>query len=62
MEGLNHGALSSRSRVSDIKLSILPGLPELTIYKGSLYPPNDRWQSYLASEQTCPGASERISR
>jgi uncharacterized protein YkwD len=54
-EGVSQRALSSRSRVSDIKLSILPGLPKLTIYKGSLYPPNDRWQSYLASEQTCPG-------
>ncbi len=48
--------ISSHSRVSDIKLSILPGLPELTIRKGSLYPANDPWMSYLASEQTCPGA------
>jgi uncharacterized protein YkwD len=47
--------MSSQSRVSDIKLSILPGLPELTIRKGSLYPPNDPWMGYLASEQTCPG-------
>jgi len=47
--------LSSRSRVSDIKLSILPGLPELTILKGSLYPAHDPWKGYLASDQACPG-------
>lgn len=54
-ERLNGKALSSHSRVSDIKLAILPGLPELTIRKGSLYPPGDSWMSYLASERTCPG-------
>ncbi|MGC9974982.1 MAG: CAP domain-containing protein [Gaiellaceae bacterium] len=47
--------MSSQSRTADIKFSILPGLPELTIHKGSLYPANDPWKSYLASEQTCPG-------
>ena len=47
--------MSSQARVSDIKLSILPGLPEFTIRKGSLYPANDHWKGYLASEQTCPG-------
>jgi uncharacterized protein YkwD len=52
---LSDKAMSSQSRVADIKLSILPGLPELTIRKGSLYPANDPWKSYLASEQTCPG-------
>jgi uncharacterized protein YkwD len=55
-ERLSQKELSSRSRVAEIKLSILPGLPELTIRKGSLYPANDPWKSYLASEQTCPGA------
>jgi uncharacterized protein YkwD len=54
-ESLSGKELSSNSRVSDIKLSILPGLPELTIRKGSLYPPDDPWMSYLASEHTCPG-------
>jgi uncharacterized protein YkwD len=52
---LSEKELSSQSRVADIKLSILPGLPGLTIRKGSLYPVNDPWKSYLASEQTCPG-------
>ncbi len=47
--------MSSQSRSAEIKISILPGLPELTIRKGSLYPPNDPWKSFLASEQTCPG-------
>ncbi len=54
-ERLSQKQLSSRSRVSDIKLSILPGLPPLTIRKGSLYPVNDPWLKYLADEQTCPG-------
>lgn len=53
-ERLSQKELSSRSRVSDIKLSILPGLPALTIRKGSLYPANDPWKTYLANEQTCP--------
>jgi uncharacterized protein YkwD len=44
-----------QSRPGDIKFSILPGLPELTIRKGSLYPEHDPWKSYLASEATCPG-------
>ena len=54
-ERLSGKELSSQSRVSEIKLSILPGLPPLTIRKGSLYPPNDPWMGYLASEQACPG-------
>ena len=54
-ERLSQKELSSRSRVSDIKLSILPGLPGLTVRKGSLYPADDLWKSYLANEQTCPG-------
>ncbi len=52
---LSEKAMSSQSRVADIKFSILPGLPALTIRKGSLYPANDPWKSYLASESTCPG-------
>jgi uncharacterized protein YkwD len=47
--------MSSQSRAADIRFSILPGLPQLTIRKGSLYPANDPWKSYLASEQACPG-------
>jgi uncharacterized protein YkwD len=41
---------------SEIKLSLLPGMLEITLHKGSLYPANDPWKSYLASEQICPGA------
>jgi uncharacterized protein YkwD len=54
-ERLSHRELSSQSRLSDIKLSLLPGLPKLTIREGSLYPVNDPWRGYLAGEQTCPG-------
>jgi len=56
LERLSGQEMSAHSRLSDITFSILPGLPSLTIHKGSLYPPNDVWKSYLASEQTCPGA------
>lgn len=52
---LSGSEMSSHSRAADVKFSILPGLPALTIRKGSLYPTNDPWKSYLASEQTCPG-------
>lgn len=54
-EHLSQRELSSQSRLSDVKLSLLPGLPKLTIREGSLYPVNDAWKEYLASEQTCPG-------
>jgi len=47
--------LGKQSRAGDVKLSILPGLPSLTLHKGSLYPANDPWTDYLASEATCPG-------
>ncbi|MGA9761260.1 MAG: CAP domain-containing protein [Gaiellaceae bacterium] len=52
---LSENEMSTKSRLSDIKLSILPGLPGLTIRKGSLYAANDPWKSYLAGEETCPG-------
>jgi uncharacterized protein YkwD len=39
----------------DVKLSLLPGAPAITIHRAALYPADDPWQSYLASEQTCPG-------
>ena len=52
---LSEKELSSKARVADIKFSILPGLPPLTIRKGSPYPANDSWKNYLASERTCPG-------
>jgi uncharacterized protein YkwD len=54
--GLQWERFNQQSRATDVKLSILPGLPALTLHKGSLYPANDPWKRYLASEQTCPGA------
>jgi uncharacterized protein YkwD len=59
LERLSNQEMSTQARLSDIKLSILPGLPSITLRKGSLYPPDDAWKSYLASEQVCPGG-ERI--
>ena len=44
-----------QSRVGGVKLTIVPGLPALTITKGDLYPENDLWKGYLADEKTCPG-------
>jgi hypothetical protein len=46
---------ASANSSTDIKFSILPGMLEITLRKGSLYPSDDPWRSYLASEQTCPG-------
>ena len=39
----------------DLKLSLLPGLPSVTLHRESLYVPNDQWKKYLADERTCPG-------
>jgi uncharacterized protein YkwD len=52
-EGVYSG--ERQSRPGDLKLSLLPGLPAITLEKGSLYPPHDLWKSYLADEKTCPG-------
>ena len=59
---LTYGAKSNysgeqQSRAGAVKLTLVPGLPGLTIRGGAaLYPKNDPWESYLADEQTCPGA------
>jgi uncharacterized protein YkwD len=45
-----------QSRPGDLELRVVPGLLSLTIKKGSLYPEHDPWKSYLANEETCPGA------
>jgi uncharacterized protein YkwD len=37
-------------------LSILPGLPALSLGGDGLYPDGDVWQAYLAPERVCPGA------
>jgi len=39
-------------------LSILPGLPAITIHGDPLYGPDDPWKSYLADERTCPGGED----
>ncbi len=44
-----------RSLIGDTKVSLLPGLPALTIHGSSLYFPHDQWTAYLAPEQVCPG-------
>jgi len=44
-----------QSRVGGVRLTIVPGLPSLTLRKGSVYPKNDPWKDYLADERTCPG-------
>jgi hypothetical protein len=42
-------------RTHDATLTLLPGLPSITLQKGSLYPKDDPWRGYLADERTCPG-------
>src|SRR5437868_249130 len=44
-----------RALVGDTKISLLPGLPSITVHGSSLYLPNDQWGSYLAGESACPG-------
>lgn len=39
-------------------VSILPGLPGITIRGDPLYARNDPWKAYLANERTCPGGEE----
>jgi uncharacterized protein YkwD len=41
------------------RISIIPGLPGITLRGDSLYRADDAWKAYLASEQTCPDA-ERL--
>jgi uncharacterized protein YkwD len=44
-----------RTLRADTKISLLPGLPSITVRRESLYWPNDQWKAYLADEKTCPG-------
>jgi uncharacterized protein YkwD len=37
------------------KISILPGLPGITIHGDALYQADDPWRTYLAPQQACPG-------
>jgi len=41
------------------KISLLPGLPGISVGGDGLYAKNDPWKAYLADEQTCPGG-ERL--
>lgn len=46
---------TSHTRAGDVKISILPGLPGITIHGDPLYAKDDPWRAYLADERTCPG-------
>src|SRR3954447_11889157 len=45
-ENVNHGR--------NVAISLLPGGPKLSLSRAWLYPPDDPWTHYLASEKTCP--------
>ncbi len=49
--------LRSEPDSSKVKLTILPGLPEVTIREG-LYADDDPWKDYLAGEDVCPGGEK----
>lgn len=46
---------STHTHRGDSTISILPGLPSITIRGDSLYAKDDAWRRYLAPESTCPG-------
>ncbi len=46
------------SHQGPVKISLLPGLPGISIGGDGLYAKNDPWQGYLADEQTCPGGEK----
>ena len=46
---------TSQTHAGDVEISILPGLPGITIHGDALYAKNDPWKAYLADERTCPG-------
>jgi uncharacterized protein YkwD len=50
---------TQRTHAGDTHISILPGLPGITIHGDGLYASNDPWRAYLAPERTCPGG-ERL--
>ncbi len=54
--GLDATRLSGKSeKEQDLRASLLPGTPAITIHDAALYSAHDPWQRYLASERTCPG-------
>lgn len=46
-ENVDHGR--------DVSFPLLPGGPQVSLSRVWIYPPNDPWKHYLASEKTCPG-------
>jgi uncharacterized protein YkwD len=40
------------------KISLLPGLPGISVGGDGLYAKNDPWKGYLADEQACPGGEK----
>ena len=42
-------------RNGDVKISLFPGAPDITIRGDPLYAKDDPWRQYLADERTCPG-------
>lgn len=46
---------TSHTHRGDTRISILPGLPSITIHGDPLYAKNDPWRRYLAPERDCPG-------
>jgi uncharacterized protein YkwD len=46
---------NSHSFKGDTKISILPGLPSITLHGDPLYAKDDPWRRYLAPERECPG-------
>jgi uncharacterized protein YkwD len=67
------GVLTSRAQPSEdyggtlythaeaTKISLLPGLPSISVGGDGLYAKDDPWAVYLADEETCPGG-ERSDR
>jgi Cysteine-rich secretory protein family len=54
--GLDNTHVSAEHRThQDIKISLLPGTPAITIHRAALYAADDPWRGYLANERTCPG-------
>jgi uncharacterized protein YkwD len=53
----NYGGEQS-SHQGATKISLLPGLPGISIGGDRLYAKNDPWLGYLADDQTCPGGEK----
>ena len=49
---------TQHSHAAASKISLLPGLPSISIGGDGLYAKHDPWQAYLADEKTCPGGEQ----